>query len=906
MKKSIISLLLAISMLAGIMVLPSFAAPSSSSDEEAQKILFDLGIIDSTDGANQSITRGEFADEITKVMNVVSLPEGYVLPFSDVAPGSKYHNGVYNLFAWKAISPSDKFRPDDVITSNEALKIAVSLLGYDFLAVNNGGYPGGYVAAASQLKITPNALPANLTKADAWEIMFNMLHTELPLVTISANGENNYKIKGAGTLLKERWNIEIYDGMVTDGQNYGINYEKGVGDGKVAIDGYEFKSGGFNTDALFGDEVSAYYDANTYTLRAIYSKPSTDKKNIKLFSSQEIEFDRDTYTYYDEKDKEKKAKLSYDATIIYNGQTVMYDEDIMVPENGYVKLLSVNSSDIDVVIIRSYTEAVVGTTNETDLLVSDKMNEGTSYIFDGDYITYANQDGAVCQFKDIKENDILWISINKDGEINEVIICSDVIAGELTGTSENSIYVDDRAYEVSDFALRDIQKNYQFGSIVRGCINPDGKIVYFVAQKASDSTTVGYIMYSGLMSRGLSSSAFVKMLGTDGLVKEFTISDTLMVNGKTFKGSAADIYANLPKQTGNEKSIVSSLVVYKADRSDRLVSIAYPDDVARTYGFEPYGFYKNGEVIDHVFHKTSQESSMYIQYKSSDRALYSQANERIFPSSTMVRFQVPDPQKASDYEDKDYKVTGFPSSNTITAMDHFGYSTIEGQIQSDYVVGVYYDAGGASDEHVPSSNLMLVSEVSQIVNDEGMEVERIQVVRTNGTTTEYYSEELGYFEKLGIKFGDIVKINANAKGVVTGITVFYQGKDSTGKDRLCANTTFNTTYPVQEDNAIVTNKTGMGTLVASLIILGTVYDSDGLVIKLLPANYDIETNEDESKYRPFSMYGKNIVFCDLKTETVSTLTAGEIKSYLDFGTNCHKAVIQTYSGTVNSVFLYAY
>jgi len=903
MKKSIISLLLAISMLAGIMVLPSFAAPSSSSDEEAQKILFDLGIIDSTDGANQSITRGEFADEITKVMNVVSLPEGYVLPFSDVAAGSKYHNGVYNLFAWNAISPSDKFRPDDVITSNEALKIAVSLLGYDFLAVNNGGYPGGYVAAASQLKITPNALPANLTKADAWEIMFNMLHTELPLVTISANGENNYKIKGAGTLLKERWNIEIYDGMVTDGQNYGINYEKGVGDGKVAIDGYEFKNGGFNTDALFGDEVSAYYDANTYTLRAIYSKPSTDKKNIKLFSSQEIEFDRGTYTYYDEKDKEQKVKLSYDATIIYNGQTVMYDEDIMIPENGYVKLLSINSSDIDVVIIRSYTEAVVGTTNETDLLVSDKMNEGTSYIFDGDYITYANQDGAVCQFKDIKENDILWISINKDGEINEVIICSDVIAGELTGTSGNSIYVDDRAYEVSDYALRDIQKNYQFGSIVRGCINPDGKIVYFVAQKASDSTTVGYIMYSGLMSRGLSSSAFVKMLGTDGLVKEFTISDTLTVNGKTFKGSAADIYANLPKQAGNEKSIVSSLVVYKADRSDRLVSIAYPDNVAKEYGFEPYGFYMNGQVIE-----TKPDGKTYIQYKSSDRVLYSVENERIFPSSTMVRFNVPNPQKAADYEDKDYKVTGFPSSNSITGFNHYGYTTIEGQIQSDYVVGVFSDAGGSAGELGDSANLLLVTGISQIINDEGIEVERLEVARPNGTTAEYFSTEEGYFASLGIKFGDIVKLNADAKNMVTGIEVYYQGVDAeTGKDALCQKAKdVGSKHSFQVEGAVLNTNSGMNTLAGSVILLGTVYDSDGLIFKLLTANYDVEAYEEGMVLRPFSMHGKNIVFCDLKTETISTLTAGEIKSYLDFGTNCHKAVIQTYSGTVNSVFLYAY
>ena len=909
MKKSLLSLLVVICLLASVMVLPSVAASSSASDEETSKILLDLGIIESADGASDLITRGEFASEIAAIMNVVSMPEGYVLPFSDVAPGSKYHNGVYNLFAWKAISASESFRPDDIITSNEALKIAVSLLGYDFLAVNNGGYPQGYVAAASQLGITPSGLGSQLTKTDAWEIMYNMLHTELPLVTMAADGQNNYKIKGAGTLLKERWNIEVYSGMITDCQNYGINYKNGVGDGKVAIDGYEFKSGGFNADALFGDEVDAYYDADTYEICAIYSHPSDSKKNVKLFSSQEIKFDRDTYTYYDEKDREQKIKLDYDATIIYNGETVLYNEDIMIPENGYVKLLSINSSDADVVIIRSYTEAVVGTKNENDLLISDKMNEGRSYIFDGEYITYTNQDGVVVGFDKIAENDILWISETKSGEINEVIVCSDVIAGELTGTSGNSVYVDDRKYEVSDSALKDIQKNYQFGALVRGCINPDGKIVYFVPQKSSDSTKVGYLMYSKLQSRGLYSAANVKMLGTDGLVKEFTISETLTVNGKTYKGSAADIYANLPKQQGNEKSIVSSIVVYNADRSDRLTSIVYPDDTAKAYGLEPYGFYKNGEVIDKVFHGESTGSSMYIQYKSSDRVLYSIENARIFPSSSMVRFQVPDPTKADEYEDKDYKVTGFPSSNTISAIDHYGYTTIDGQIQSDYVVGVYYDAGGSAGEIGDSSSLLLVTSVSQVIDDEGMEVERIEVMRPNGTTAEYFSSEKGYFADLGIKFGDIVKLNADAKGMVTGIAVHYQGVDATGADKLCLKfkDVGKKHSATDESSTILNTNTGMNTLAGSVIILGTVYDSDGLIIKLLTSNNDPEKYDEGSNLlRPFSMYGKNMVYCDLKSETAETMTAGEFKSYLAFGKNCHKAVIQTYSGTVNSVFVYAY
>ncbi len=903
MKSKLLSLTLIIALLSSFLIIPGAGAAFVQSGE-AQKILSDLGVIEASEDVNAPITRGEFASEISRVMNVESLPEGYVLPFTDVAPGSKHYAGVYNLYAWRAISSADLFRPEDVITTNEALKIAVSLLGYDFLALANGGYPGGYTSAASQLGIVPKGLTNPVTKANAYDIMLSMLHTKMPSVTINGDGNNDYTAKTGDLMLKEMWNLEYTTGMVTDGQGFGINYTNGVGDGFVSIDGLKLKKGLFDTDSYFGEEVDVYYEAKTLKIRAIYARSDSGKRVTTLHTSQNITFNKDTYTYIDAKDKEEEISIADDATIIINGENVRYDATKMVPANGYVKLISLEGKDADVVVIKSYIEAVVGTKNETDFLVSDIMNEGKSYVFDSEYITYTNQDGVVCEFKDIQVNDILWISEKANKEISDVVICSDVIAGELTGTSGNSVYIDDRSYEASENALNDIKANYQFGAIVRGCINPDGKIVYFVPQKSSDSTTVGYLMYSRLQARGLFSAATVKFLGTDGLVKEYTISDILRVNDKVFKGTAADIYAKLPKQPGNEKSMVSSLVVYNADRSDRLTSVVYPDDVAKAYGFEPYGFYKNAQVVDP---KIGDEENTYIQYNSSDRALYSKNNERIFPSSSMVRFQVPDPAKANDYEDKDYKVAGFPSSNSMSDINHYGYTTIEGQLQSDYVVGVFYDAAGSAGELGASSSLLLVTSVSQVINDEGDEVERIEVVRPNGTTAEYFSSEMGYFSKIGIKFGDIVKINADAKNMVTGIAAFYQGPDSETKtDKLCNKALDVTaTYSEQEDGTILNNNIGMSTLATSIILLGSVYDSDGLVFKLLTTNHKPEEYKDETLYT-FSMYGKNIVYCDLKTETVSTLTAGEVKSYLDFGTNCHKAVIQTYCGTVTALFVFAY
>lgn len=284
MKKHILSVILVIAMLSSFITLHGFAA-SSSAQSEAQKILSDLGIVSSSENAKDFMTRGEYANEISKVMNVESLPAGYVLPFEDVSASSSCYNGVYNLYAWRAISEATLFRPDDVITSNEALKIAVSLLGYDFLALANGGYPAGYAATASSLGIAPRAMGEQITKAQAFEIMFNMLHTKMPTVTITGDGQYNYSPKAGDTLLSERWKLDVVNGIVTDCEKFGINNAYGVGEGYVGIEGTILRNDIFDTDACFGEEVDVYYETDSKKIRADSFRnwfPVAVDKNILL------------------------------------------------------------------------------------------------------------------------------------------------------------------------------------------------------------------------------------------------------------------------------------------------------------------------------------------------------------------------------------------------------------------------------------------------------------------------------------------------------------------------------------------------------------------------------------------------------------------------------------------------
>ena len=152
--KKFLSIFLVLTLVFGMSALPVFSSGASGDNGAHQKLLSDLGITDASDAPDELVTRGQFALEISRAMGIEKMPAGYKLPYTDVSQSNVYYEGIYNLYAWRVISDSEYFRPNDVITSNEALKIAISALGYDFMALAQGGWPAGYASTASKLGIS--------------------------------------------------------------------------------------------------------------------------------------------------------------------------------------------------------------------------------------------------------------------------------------------------------------------------------------------------------------------------------------------------------------------------------------------------------------------------------------------------------------------------------------------------------------------------------------------------------------------------------------------------------------------------------------------------------------------------------------------------------------------------------
>lgn len=74
------------------------------------------------------------------------------------------------------------FAPDDNVTYEQAIKMAVILLGYEPLALQRGGYPSGYLAAAKQFGITDGIKfksTDDALKYDIAVLMQNALNTPI-------------------------------------------------------------------------------------------------------------------------------------------------------------------------------------------------------------------------------------------------------------------------------------------------------------------------------------------------------------------------------------------------------------------------------------------------------------------------------------------------------------------------------------------------------------------------------------------------------------------------------------------------------------------------------------------------------------------------------------------------------
>ena len=129
---------------------------------KAAELLFGAGIIegypDGTFGADKPITRSEMAAIVCRLEGYDTEPLKGKTPFSDI-PENHWATGYINKASLEKIIQGDgdgKFRPDDNVLYEEAIKMIVCASGYGDEALNKGGWMNGYLEVAEEKGILKN------------------------------------------------------------------------------------------------------------------------------------------------------------------------------------------------------------------------------------------------------------------------------------------------------------------------------------------------------------------------------------------------------------------------------------------------------------------------------------------------------------------------------------------------------------------------------------------------------------------------------------------------------------------------------------------------------------------------------------------------------------------------------
>lgn len=863
-----------------------------NADSPAYSLLSDLDIMDISECKPSSrVTRAEFCALISRMLNLSGISNGEI-SFNDVDTSHKHYSDIANVFEWGIISAAAHFRPDDAITSYEAAKMAVSALGYDFLAESKGGWPIGYAAAASSLGLD---VASEFTAAAAAELAYDMLNCKLPFIAVVDSNFQYYPGQG-DTILQKVWGLNCLTGKITDGQYFGLTNPKGAGEDSVIIDGYLLNKGKFDTDRLIGETVDVYYN-NKLVICSVYNHNELNSLCETVYSPQDISCDGGTYEYYSDKSqKNERINLSSAALIVYNGKQDIYNAEHMIPENGYIKFIKNSAGEAEIVIIKDYEQVAVGEIAASEELVSDALFPGTGIILGGDNVSFVNQNGDEAYITDISSGDVLWIAASTDGELTEVIICKDIIIGEYTGKSAsgNYVYIDNGEYPAGEYAVNQLANEFTMGEIVTAYVNPYGEIVYF--QKSSDTAgrEIGYLIESTLMNNGFDKSIHVKILNTDGTIVIKKLAQKFTLNAITFKGDTLTNYTSLPKQAEKPESMQRGIISYYTDDNGDISSVNYSDDNAAAFGGKNTGLYKTGELDGY--------DDNYIEYKRTGAWITGKSPERIFVKSSTIMFIVPRSQDIGNAEDDNYRVENVSSysvTKDISNRHLTGYTLSDDSDTSDYVVSQYV-LGSSSQSVSATSTLYMVEKLSSKLDKDGVPQAVLTVKSASNTATEFYSEDENYFTNIGLGFGDVVKISADSSRIVKGVLIIYHPGD---KELKNVSTFSGSQYTSRKSKSVLTNNTGMGSIAGSYVVGGNVYQKGTSGMNVLPFNTD-PLNYNGEELHGYTLKDVKFLLCDTEKETIVSGTTSSIKSFADFGTDCSVAVIETRSGHISSMLIY--
>ncbi len=872
--------------------------PANNPYSEAIDILSDFGIILGDAGSTTfrpeaEISRAEFSVIVTRILAVSDLKADLNnLPFTDVTPEScdewilnatkvAYDMGIVSGYG------DGNFGPYNPVTYEQVVKMLVCALGYESSAIENGGWPTGYLKVANDLGITDNAVmntTSNAPRGIVAQLVYNCLEVDL-MEKVNAT---DYQVKKGHNILTDKLGFTKAEGVITGIPGKAFTHAgKRIGEGEVEIDGEIVNAGKTNAASYFGYRGEYYYTSKGAVKTLVTFKMDADNKYYEVTSDLIENIDENGIEYLESEDAPKTSYLDFDddTVFLYNGLAKDI-EQIKKPDSGTVDMIDWDDDEtIDVIQVSDTRVVVVYAVDSAKKTVTNKYDTNEKFVLDPDVTKVTiTKNGKETTFSAIKKEDVLLIAENDKGYNVEIV--TNTRQGEVSRIAENGevYYINDERLETS-FAYYEYMENnsseaLQVGDTATVYLNRNGEILYSI--RAELNAKVGYLIAVGTDDDNEKTQIKLLTLDGSGKIGIYDCDSKMTINGVRYDWDEVEDELkstnNLTnKDEGAEGAETSQLIKYEMSSSGKVEAI---------YTMVANGDRERELVLDTEYTKDATYQSSARNFKDMNLSLNTTTSKVILVPTDRGN-------------DEEYMVGNYSRLTNTKKYNIEAYDMSSTGVANYLVV---YGSAATYSTSLPA----IITEANVVQNSEGTNVYEIKVI-LNGKETSRQTKTRAVFTNADVNVGDIVRYKTNSKGVIEEIYKIFDPDD----------TSFTLLYPSNAEGKRYYSEGAKttDTNVEYLTICGTVYsrDDERFVLSLGTVNKDGELeyradhpDEMDKLYTIlFSSATKFFVY-DKSANESKRLTTDATKDYLvdfvDSGSGASK--IMLYANKTNLRFVY--
>lgn len=582
----------------------SAGAETTESDEiRSIKILNELSLFDfPVNKREQTMTRREFAEALAKLLayDKTPLSDVGIQQFSDITPEDKNASEIYSLKASGIMNGTGdgKFSPQENITQIQAVKSVIIALDYNTLALSEGGYPRGYMAAALKIGLLNGigAGEAPLTIGQCAKLFMNAAETDIPEITVS-EGRYVYNItEGKNLLWVFHSIVKSEKTVMTDNGISSLEGKSSIGTDNVCIDGIVMKSAK-GAKGYLGEKINCYYYSDGSGAELLYAESCFGDSSV-VVHAKDLIYDgvKKTQIKYQDKKAVVTKNISPYAACIYNGVAYPdFNGDTLKIKSGTVKLISTdyNNNNYDLVIIDEY-----------DICLFDNVSAEGEHIYDKygnnidltafDNIEITDTEGNKLETKNLKRGNLISVFKSKDKSTIRLVVSTAMTEGkiEVIDKTTGEYTIGENTYFISGALNSLIKEGY--GNLKAPVL--DGEYIFYIdhlgyisaVERKSKALQYAYFIRAG-MAKGLKNKVDLLLVLDTGEKVALRAGDKVNINGtKNCRDTDILSMTELYDDTG---AFLPQLIQVKFDAKGFITEInTAADFTSAKWGFTPNKF----------------------------------------------------------------------------------------------------------------------------------------------------------------------------------------------------------------------------------------------------------------------------------------------------------------------------